>query len=99
MLVPWRLKRPVSVLFVMVIPADTQGGATLIPVNDHEIATMSLDLNNLCPRSTLKTQRGICDDDVVVHNVAGCGADGFEGHVESFASLLPCLEWALLSVD
>lgn len=60
MLVPWRLKRPVSVLFVMVIPADTQGGATLIPVNDHEIATMSLDLNNLCPRSTLKTQRGIC---------------------------------------
>ena len=41
------------------------------------------------------------DDDevVVVHNVAGCGADGFEGHVESFASLLPCLEWALLSVD
>ena len=39
------------------------------------------------------------DDVVVVHNVAGCGADGFEGHVESFASLLPCLEWALLSVD
>lgn len=26
-LVPWRPKKPVSVLFVMVIPADTQGGA------------------------------------------------------------------------
>ena len=48
----------------------------------------------------LETSHDDDDDDVVVvHNVAGCGADGFEGHVESFASLLPCLEWALLSVD
>ena len=39
------------------------------------------------------------DDDVIIRDLAGCGADGFEGHVESFASLLPCLEWALLSVD
>lgn len=39
------------------------------------------------------------DDDDDVHDLAGCEADGFEGHVESFASLLPCLEWALLSVD
>lgn len=33
------------------------------------------------------------DDDVVIHDLAGCEADGFEGHVETFASLLPCLEW------
>lgn len=39
------------------------------------------------------------DDDVVIHDLAGCEADGFEGHVETFASLLPCLEWALLSMD
>lgn len=31
------------------------------------------------------------DDDVVVHDLAGCEAGGFEGHVETFASLLSCL--------
>ena len=36
-----------------------QGGVTLIPVNDYEKATMSLDLS-CAPRSTLKTQRDIC---------------------------------------
>lgn len=50
------------------------------------------------------TSRRLChfpddDGDDVVHDLAGCGTDRFEGHVESFASLLPCLEWALLSVD
>ena len=50
-------------------------------------------------QTTSRRLRHFPDDDVVIHDLAGCGADGFEGHVVSFASLLPCLEWALLSVD